>query len=477
MHFLKIGFSFGGPLEQILPNDLWVQSGLPSAYSPPSDMDSHFMLEALKVSLSSVGISNPNPAVGCVLVDAQGNEISRGATEAYLGAHAERDALSKISDPKRLEGATAYVTLEPCSHHGNQPPCVDLFTSSKIRRVVIARADPNPLVSGEGIRKLLASGKEVSIGLHHAEATAWNFPFFAYQTVKRPIFALKWAQTLDGQLADDQGNSKWITGPVARSYTHWLRQRYDALLVGAGTVLADFPKLTVRDCGLPHQAQPLPIIFDPKGKLLEISQEQQDRLLRTTFAEGRKFVYVTSAVETSSYSRLSALTDASSCTSQNSGATRGKANKLSDRLSERISASWLKNLPQGHLLLLPLPKSTLEPRGTGTHLDVYLIQQLAVLLQGPELTQALGRPLQSIMIEGGPKTLSLFLQAGYADLLHVFLAPMLSGGDRNRIRLMDLFACSKRFELISNFRLGPDIVMEMVSAELQGLFTETTPGT
>jgi diaminohydroxyphosphoribosylaminopyrimidine deaminase/5-amino-6-(5-phosphoribosylamino)uracil reductase len=429
MHFLKPGFSFGGPLEQILPSEYWLKSGQAKSLLPPTDLDSYFMLEALKESLSSVGISNPNPAVGCILVNAEGRELARGATQAYLGPHAERVALGKILNPHDLAGATAYVTLEPCSHHGNQPPCVDLFTSSKIKRVVIARMDPNPLISGEGIRKLRNAGKEVSLGLNHTEITAWNFPFFAYQTVKRPIFILKWAQTLDGQLADDQGKSQWITGPIARSYTHWLRQRYDTVLVGAGTVLTDYPKLTVRDCGLPQQAQPLPIIFDPRGKLLEIGKKQQDKVCQNTLADGRKFVYVTTQ----------------SALKNNSG-------------------SWLSKLPNALLLTLP------DPLPDSATSDLKLLHEFTSLIQRPELTQALGRPLQSIMIEGGAQTLSLFLRAGYADLLHVFLAPMLSGGEFNRIKLMKLFSNSQRFELISSSRLGPDTVLEMVNTEFIGLF-------
>lgn len=435
MHFLKPGFTFGGPLEQILPQELWLQSGHGKSSLPPLKSDAYFMLEALKESLSSVGISNPNPAVGCVLVDAQGKELARGATQAYLGPHAEHVAFGKILDPASLEGGTAYVTLEPCSHYGNQPPCVELLLSSKIKKVVIARMDPNPLISGAGIQKLLAAGKEVSVGLNHAEATAWNFPFFAYQTLKRPIFILKWAQTLDGQLADDDGNSQWITGPVARSYTHWLRQRYDTLLVGAGTILADFPKLTVRDCGLPHQAQPLPIIFDPRGKLLDIQVEHQEKVRRYTLTKDRNFIYVTT-----------------------------------QSTMDRQGESWLAQLPNGTILTLSEPAPGGPDVGVGGNSGVKLINQLVSLIQGPTVPKALGRPIQSIMIEGGPQTLSLFLRAGYADLLHVFVAPMLSGGASNRIQLMQLFANSQRYEMISNSRLGPDTVMEMVNPELIGLF-------
>ena len=269
------GFLAGGPLNQILSS---THSGFttPILNQPADTIDRFWMLEAFTESLNGVGLTNPNPAVGCVIVDQFGKEVSRGCTEAYPGRHAEAVAFQKVADLKRLENASLYVTLEPCSHQGKQPPCVNFLLNSKIKHIFIARKDSNPLVNGKGIRKLQRAGKEVHIGLFGAEVTAWNFPFFAEQALKRPVIILKWAQTLDGQLADDTDQSQWISGPQARAYTHWLRQKYDVVLVGAKTFLRDTPRLTVRDCALPHHRSPLPIVFDPKGLCLSKKITQLD---------------------------------------------------------------------------------------------------------------------------------------------------------------------------------------------------------
>jgi diaminohydroxyphosphoribosylaminopyrimidine deaminase/5-amino-6-(5-phosphoribosylamino)uracil reductase len=347
-----------------------------------------------------------------------------------LGPHAERVAFDRVTDPSKLKGATAYVTLEPCSHYGNQPPCVNLLANSEISRVVIARPDPNPLINGQGIKILRSAGKKVSIGLNHSEATAWNFPFFAYQRLRRPIFILKWAQTLDGQLADDQNKSQWITGPAARAYTHWLRQRYDLILVGANTLLADSPKLTVRNCTPPHQSQPLPVIFDPRGKLLNADPIVQERIIESTLAGGRRSIYLT----------------------------------LQTSLQASPLQNWLRSRLPNNLIL------TLNQDTQSSEITAEQLFQLSSILASPTVSQHLGRPVQSIMIEGGPQTLSIFLKAGLADLLHVFIAPIISGGLKNRIQLMEILSRAKRFELVSSLRLGPDTVMEMVQSELTELF-------
>ncbi len=419
---LESGFSFGGPLDSLFSKESLQSHSITQPLHPPLGSDHYWMLEAFRTALSGVGISNPNPSVGCVIVDSQGKEISRGFTHAYRGIHAEKDAFNKIQDFSLLKDATAYVSLEPCSHQGNQPPCSDLLTSSSIRRVVISRTDPDPRVNGEGIQKLKSAGKEVSLGLYSQETTAWNFSFFAQRTLGRPCIALKWAQTLDGQLADDLNSSQWITGPTARSYTHWLRQRYDAILVGAQTVLTDLPSLSARDCQPPLQHQPLPIILDPRGLCLSVNLEVQTQLNSKTFTPGRRCVYITTPATL-----------------------------------KKNSTSWLHQKKEILILTLPGKK---------------LISELASLLEGREISDFLGRPFQSVMVEGGAKTLTSFLKEGYADLLHTFIAPLLTGGERNRLQLHHLLKEAQKFQLISTSRFDSDILMEMVSQKLaQEIFT------
>jgi diaminohydroxyphosphoribosylaminopyrimidine deaminase/5-amino-6-(5-phosphoribosylamino)uracil reductase len=407
----------GGPLDQIIPENISSSFSIPKLDYPQPKTDRYWMLEALRASLSGSGVSNPNPAVGCIIVDENGNEISRGATQAFPGLHAERVAFQKIQNTNQLKNATAYVTLEPCSHSGNQPPCVDLFLNSPINRIFIARLDPNPRVNGQGVSKLKEAGKQVQVGLYHAEASAWNFSFFAQQKLKRPVMILKWAQTLDGQLSDDSGQSQWITSPAARAYVHWLRQRYDSILVGAKTILADLPRLSVRDCTPSHPRDPLLLIFDPHGICLDATQEIQKNLKATTFNNNRPCIYLTTELAW-----------------------------------KHNPHSWL--FKESHITVLTRP----DPDS--------LLLNLMPLLQQKEISEVLGRPLQSILVEGGAKTLKSFLLLEYADLIHAFLAPVITGGKWNRISLELPLKTAKRWELISSFSLGPDTVIEMASPNL-----------
>ncbi len=231
------------------------------------------MEQALLESMNSNGLSEPNPKVGCVLVK-EGKEIARGFTRAFGSFHAERVAFGKLDPNEDLSQVTAYVTLEPCSHFGSQPPCVDLFLKTKtwIKRVVIALLDPDDRVNGSGIQKLKDAGIEVKVGVLEKEASLWNFPFLLNRKKKVPVWIGKWAQTTDGFVADANGESKWITNPKSRAYTHWLRQKYDVIIVGAQTYLKDQPKLTIRDCAPPYNRNPVPYVFDPKGILLDHSK-------------------------------------------------------------------------------------------------------------------------------------------------------------------------------------------------------------
>ncbi|WP_237214689.1 bifunctional diaminohydroxyphosphoribosylaminopyrimidine deaminase/5-amino-6-(5-phosphoribosylamino)uracil reductase RibD [Falsiroseomonas oryziterrae] len=200
------------------------------------------------LALASRGLGNtwPNPAVGCVIVR-DGQVVGRGWTQPGGRPHAETEALRRAGVAAR--GATAYVTLEPCSHHGRTPPCCNALIGAGVARVVAAMRDPDPRVDGRGFDMLRAAGIVVDEGLLEAEARAVNAGFARRITLGLPLVTLKLATTLDGRIATAAGESKWITGPAARREAHAMRARHDAILVGSGTVLADDPDLTCRLAG------------------------------------------------------------------------------------------------------------------------------------------------------------------------------------------------------------------------------------
>ncbi|WP_248925366.1 bifunctional diaminohydroxyphosphoribosylaminopyrimidine deaminase/5-amino-6-(5-phosphoribosylamino)uracil reductase RibD [Paenibacillus hamazuiensis] len=205
--------------------------------------DEYYMRLALQLAAGPAGQTGINPNVGCVVVK-DGRIVGMGAHLQRGTAHAEVHALNMAGD--QAEGATAYVTLEPCSHHGRTPPCCDRLIREKVKRVVVACKDPNPLVAGEGIAKLRSHGIEVEVGLLEQEAVKLNEMFNKYIVSKLPFVTLKTASTLDGKIAAKTGDSKWITGEAARAYVHTLRHRHQAIMVGIGTVLHDDPQLTTR---------------------------------------------------------------------------------------------------------------------------------------------------------------------------------------------------------------------------------------
>ncbi|MBU9724022.1 MULTISPECIES: bifunctional diaminohydroxyphosphoribosylaminopyrimidine deaminase/5-amino-6-(5-phosphoribosylamino)uracil reductase RibD [Bacillaceae] len=206
-------------------------------------MDHHYMKMAIELAQSTLGQTTPNPAVGSVIV--KNNQIvGMGAHLRAGDPHAERHALHMAG--KKAEGATIYVTLEPCSHHGRTPPCADGLIEAGIKRVVIASVDPNPKVAGKGINKLRAAGITVETGVLEQEALQLNQVFFHYIQHKTPFVTLKSATSLDGKIATSSGESKWITGEEAREDVHYLRHTHDAILVGVNTVLEDDPSLTTR---------------------------------------------------------------------------------------------------------------------------------------------------------------------------------------------------------------------------------------
>ncbi|WP_082012877.1 bifunctional diaminohydroxyphosphoribosylaminopyrimidine deaminase/5-amino-6-(5-phosphoribosylamino)uracil reductase RibD [Belnapia sp. F-4-1] len=205
--------------------------------------DREHMAAALALARRGLGNTWPNPAVGCVLVK-DGQVVGRGWTQPGGRPHAETEALDRAGEAAR--GATAYVTLEPCSHWGRTPPCCDALVRAGVSRVVVATGDPDPRVDGRGLQRLREAGVIVELGLMGEEARRENAGFARRITSGLPLVTLKLATTLDGRIATSTGESQWITGPAARREAHALRARHDAILVGSGTVLADDPELTAR---------------------------------------------------------------------------------------------------------------------------------------------------------------------------------------------------------------------------------------
>jgi diaminohydroxyphosphoribosylaminopyrimidine deaminase/5-amino-6-(5-phosphoribosylamino)uracil reductase len=304
--------------------------------------DELLMTRALELAGLGVGHVSPNPRVGCVIWK-DGSIIGEGWHHKYGEAHAEVNAINSISDKSLIEGSTVYVNLEPCSHVGKTPPCTDALIKLKVKRVVIANVDSNPLVAGNGVKKLREAGVEVLTGVCEKEGRNVNKRFFTYHEKQRPYIILKWAQTSDGFIARSNYESKWISDELSRQLVHKWRSEEDAVLVGAKTAAHDNPQLTVREWS---GRNPIRLVID--------------RFLR-----------------------------------------------LSDRL----------NLYDGSVktFCFNLIKHEEHPNLTLVRLDEedFLKHMLKYLFD---------HKIQSVIIEGGSLTLSLFLQAGLWDEARVFIS-------------------------------------------------------
>ena len=228
-----------------------------------SDADGRFIARALELAARGLETATPNPRVGCVLVR-DGRAIGEGWHARTGEKHAERAALASLAAdlPGAARGATAYVTLEPCSHHGRTPPCTDALIEAGVARVVVCTEDPDPRVRGRGIAQLREAGIAVEIGAGAAAARALNAGFFKRMATGRPLVRLKLAASLDGRTALASGESRWITGEAARADVQRLRARSCAVLTGSGTVLADDPRLDVRTGA--DARQPLRVVLDTR---------------------------------------------------------------------------------------------------------------------------------------------------------------------------------------------------------------------
>jgi diaminohydroxyphosphoribosylaminopyrimidine deaminase / 5-amino-6-(5-phosphoribosylamino)uracil reductase len=314
------------------------------------------MRDALRLASLGRGYVSPNPMVGAVLVK-KGKPVASGYHRYYGGPHAEVDCLAAYRGD--LQGATLFVTLEPCSIYGKTPACAELLASSGLRRVVVAMRDPNPLVSGRGIARLRKAGIRVEVGLLEEEAREINRHFLVAITKRRPYVHLKIAQSLDGFIAPSRGRGRWISGPESRALVHTWRTHYHAVLVGAGTIRADDPRLTAR--GVPGR-DPDVVILDGRFRVPE-----EARVLRTA---SRRRVII--------------------CTTR-------RAIREHRRKAERMAARGV---------------SLVTSKGWSGRL--HIPELLQVLYEGE---------IGSILVEGGSEVFREFLNAGVVDELSMFIAP------------------------------------------------------
>jgi diaminohydroxyphosphoribosylaminopyrimidine deaminase/5-amino-6-(5-phosphoribosylamino)uracil reductase len=353
------------------------------------------MRAALALGARALGRAWPNPAVGCVLTDAGGRVIARGWTQPGGRPHAEAEALARAGSAAR--GSTAYVSLEPCSHHGATPPCAEALVASGIARAVVAIEDPDPRVRGRGLARLRAAGIAVECGVMQKEAVELNAGFFMRVEKGRPLVTLKCATTLDGRIATHRGESQWITGDTARAWVHGLRARHDAVMIGIGTALADDPMLTCRLPGLGDRS-PVRIVIDGRLRLPLTSQ-----LVRTATAVPTWLV------------------------------TRAGGD------AQRVNA-----YRQAGVELLSVPDDTAEQPPIPRILD-----------------ECGRRGLTRVLVEGGSHLVSACFAAGIIDRIAWFRAPGVIGGDGIPVAQpfgVDHLREMRRFERVAVREVGEDVL-------------------
>ncbi len=333
-----------------------------------------FMQRALELAQLGIGYVSPNPRVGCVIVH-ENKIIGEGWHWKFGEAHAEVNAINSVKDQSLLKESTLYVNLEPCSHFGKTPPCVDLLIKHNVKKVVIANTDTNPLVAGQGIRRLKEAGIEIVLNVLEKEAQELNKRFFTFIEKQRAYIILKWAQTADGFIAQKNFESKWISNEFSRQAVHRWRSEEDAVLVGTHTASHDNPSLTVRDWS---GRNPIRIVID---RFLRLNDHIQ----------------------------------------------------LFNKKEKTICYNVLKHEEQKNLLLVRIEENN-------------FLQEL--------VHDLFKKNIQSFIVEGGAKTLQLFIDANLWDEARVFTSPRSFGeGIKSPILKGKLFAQqqieSDRLELFS----------------------------
>jgi diaminohydroxyphosphoribosylaminopyrimidine deaminase / 5-amino-6-(5-phosphoribosylamino)uracil reductase len=318
-------------------------------------------VQACRLAASAIGVSDPNPRVGCVLVGARGDVLASGHTQRVGREHAEVMALREAG--AAASGAIVYVTLEPCSHHGRTPPCCDALIEAGVAKVVVAIEDPNPQVAGRGIARLRAAGIEVVGGEWGAASRELNIGFFSRMLRGKPWVRMKVAASLDGRTALPDGTSQWITGEAARADGHAWRKRAGAVLTGIGTVRDDDPRLDVR--ALATEIQPLRVVVDSR---LEISASA--RMLQPP---GRALVYTTSNDAARVAALVSDHVEVAPLAADANGKTdlaamladlaRRGVNELHVEAGEKLNASLLRAGLVDEVLLYVAPRLLGDGRG------------------------------------------------------------------------------------------------------------------
>ena len=332
--------------------------------------DQEYMLRAIQLAKKGEGWTNPNPMVGAVIVK-DGRIIGEGYHKKYGELHAERNAIASLTES--AEGATIYVTLEPCCHYGKTPPCTEAIIEQKIKKVVIGSRDPNPKVAGKGAQILRESGITVVQDFMREECDRLNPVFFHYITTKTPYVVMKYAMTLDGKIATKTGASKWITGEPARQEVQHMRHRYMGIMAGIGTVLADDPMLNVRVEGW---KSPVRIVCDSS---LRIPLDSQ---------------IVRSAKE---YRTIVAY------------AGREENEEITEKITKKIKQLHAKGVDT---VCCPDEKGQIDLKKLMTYLG--------------------NEGIDSILLEGGGTLNDSALRAGIVKEVHCFIAPKLFGGKNSK---------------------------------------------
>ncbi|MEX0686337.1 MAG: bifunctional diaminohydroxyphosphoribosylaminopyrimidine deaminase/5-amino-6-(5-phosphoribosylamino)uracil reductase RibD [Balneolales bacterium] len=362
--------------------------------------DRKWMKKALKLAVKGRGYASPNPLVGCVIVSKQGEQIGQGFHAKYGESHAEINALKSVKNKELLDGATVYLNLEPCSHHGKTPPCAETLCLFPIHRVVCAMTDPNPKVQGRGFQLLREKGIKVDVGILKKEAEVLNESFTFYMRFGKPFVILKIAQTLDGYLAAQDGNSKWITDITSRKKVHQWRSTYDAVLIGSNTAVTDNPHLTVRQV---KGRQPYRVVIDgdltlPKNLNLFTDQHEEKTIVITHNKE--------------------------------------KHEKEADPMLSLLQTNYFRG-------------KTLLVSQVGGHSDLdQAIKKLGEL------------QITSILVEGGGNLTTTLIEQNLVDKIHVFIAPKILGSGTKVIQGLGIERMEEVLQLrdISWEKSGKDIL-------------------